>query len=56
MYSKNFFTGVGVGMVAGSALGMMISPRNRRHSGKSVVGRCLRNMSEMIDDVSDVLK
>ena len=56
MNSKNFFTGLGVGMVAGSALGMMVSPRSRRPSGKSMVVRCLRNMSEMIDDVSEVLK
>ena len=53
MSSRNFVTGLGMGIVAGSALGMLIAPRQKKIPGKSMVGRCLRNMGEVIDDVSD---
>ncbi len=55
MNSKRFLTGMGVGFVAGSAVGMMVAPRMNR-SGKSVVGRCLKSMGEVIDNVTDILR
>ena len=53
MSNRNFITGLGMGIVAGGALGMLISPRQKKADGKSMVGRCLRRMGEVIDDVSD---
>ena len=55
MNCKHFITGMGMGIVAGSAIGMLVNPRNHR-SGKSMVGRCLKSMGEVIDNVTDVLK
>ena len=52
MNRNKFISGMGIGIVAGSALGMLISPRSR----KSTVGRALKNMGSVIDNVSDMLK
>ena len=54
METKRFLTGMGLGMVAGGALGMMVSPR-RRSGGKHMVSRALRGMGDVIDDVTAVL-
>ena len=54
MNNKPFLTGMGMGVVAGSAIGMLVSPRPRR--GKSTTARFLRNVGSVIDDVSAVLK
>ena len=56
MSSRNFITGMGMGLVAGSAIGMLVSPRTRSTASKTVVGRCLKNMGSVIDDVTDALK
>ena len=53
MESKNFMTGLGIGMVAGSAIGMMVAPK--RNSGKKTISRALKGMGDVIDDVSSVL-
>ena len=53
MESKNFMTGLGIGMVAGSAIGMMMSPK--RSNGKKTISRALKGMGDVIDDVSSVL-
>ena len=54
METKRFLTGMGLGMVAGGALGMMVSPR-RHSAGKHMVSRALRGMGDVIDDVTAVL-
>jgi len=54
MEKKRFLMGVGLGMVAGSALGMMAVPR-RRNDGRKMVSRALKGMGDVIDDVSAVL-
>ncbi len=59
MSSRNFITGIGMGLIAGSALGMLVSPRTRQNGGtggRSMVGRCLKSMGNVIDDVSEALK
>ena len=57
MCSKTtFLTGLGMGMVAGSAVGMMIaSDSGKKNNGKNMVARCLRNMGDVIDDVSSAM-
>ena len=54
MDSKRFWMGMGVGMVAGRALGMMAVPR-KRNDGKRMVSRALKGMGDVIDDLSAVL-
>ena len=58
MMSSKFYSGMGMGLVAGSAIGMLISPRTRsgKDCGKSTVGRCLRNMGSIVDGFSDMLR
>ena len=54
MDNKRFLMGVGVGMVAGSALGMAVAPK-KRAEGKRMISRALKGMGDVIDDVSTVL-
>ena len=56
--NNSFYSGMGMGLVAGSAIGMLISPRTRggKDCGKSTVGRCLRNMGSIVDGFSDMLR
>ena len=54
MDRKQFLMGVGLGMVAGSALGMATAPR-RRSDGRKVVSRALKGMGSVIDDVSAMM-
>ena len=55
--NNKFYSGMGMGLVAGSAIGMLISPRNRgKDCGKSAVGRCLRSMGSVVDGFSDMLR
>ena len=58
MMSSKFYSGMGMGLVAGSAIGMLISPRTRgnKDCGKSTVGRCLRSMGSVVDGFSDMLR
>ena len=53
MDSKRFLMGMGLGMVAGGALGMVVAPR--KTPGKRTVSRALRGMGAVIDDVSALL-
>ena len=55
METKRFITGLGIGMVAGGAVGMMMAPKARRNDGKKMISRALKGMGEVIDDVSAVL-
>ena len=54
MDSRKFMTGLGIGMVAGGAVGMMVSRGMRRSDGKKMVSRALKSMGDVIDDVSSV--
>jgi len=54
MDSKRFWMGMGIGMVTGSALGMMAAPR-KRNDGKKMISRALKGMGDVIDDVTAAL-
>ena len=54
MNSKRFLMGVGLGMVAGSALGMVAAPK-RRNDSKRMVSRALKGMGNVIDDVTTLM-
>ena len=55
MNSKIFFTGLGLGMVAGGTLGMVMAPGMKKSQGKHMVSRALKGMGDVIDDVSEAL-
>jgi len=52
METRRFITGLGIGMVAGGAVGMMMAPKARRNDGKKMLSRALKGMGDVIDDVS----
>ena len=54
MESKKFMAGLGLGMVAGGAIGMMMAAP-KRNSGKKSISRALKGMGDVIDDVTSVL-
>ena len=57
MMSSKFYSGMGMGLVAGSAIGMLIYPRTRqKDNAKSMVSRCLRNMGDVVDSFSDMMR
>lgn len=54
METRQIMTAVGVGMVAGGALGMIAAPRMRQSRSKKLLSRALKGMGDVIDDVSVV--
>ncbi len=54
MENRKMMTALGIGMVAGGAVGMMVSGRMKRTDGKKMISRALKGMGDVIDDVSAV--
>ena len=52
MNKKNFYVGMGMGIMAVSAAAMVMRPRKKRCM-KSAVGKALHTMGEMADSVCD---
>lgn len=51
MNNMSFIKGIGVGMIVGSAVGMVVSPRKRRGGlGKAIksIGTAVENVTETI--------
>lgn len=46
-----FIKGVGIGMIAGAAVGMMISPKTRKKVMKSMPVRAIRSIGEAVEDM-----
>ena len=55
MDNRKFVTGLGLGMIAGGAIGMMMSPQTRRSDTKKMLSRALKGMGDVIDDVTSAL-
>ena len=55
MNNGRFITGLGIGMVAGGALGMVFAP-GKKHGARNAVSRALRSMGDVVDGVSDVFR
>ena len=55
MDNRRFVTGLGLGMLAGGAVGWMMIPPNRRSDAKKKLDRALKGMGGVMRDVSDVL-
>lgn len=54
METKRFLTGLGLGMAAGGAIGMMLRPKMKVTAGRNMVSRALRSMGDVVDEVADV--
>lgn len=55
MNSRTFFTGLGIGMIAGGTLGMVMAPNPKKSEGKHMVSRALKGMGDVIDEVTEAL-
>ncbi len=55
MCDKTFVIGLGLGMVAGSMLGRMMAPKPKKSPCQAMMERCIKNVGNVIEDVSDVL-
>ena len=54
MNKKNFYIGMGMGLLVGGISAMAMRPKKNR-SARSVVGRTLRTMGDVADSVSDIM-
>ncbi len=54
MDNRRFMTGLGLGMIAGGAVGWMMSPPVRRSDTKKMLSRTLKGMGDVINDVAGV--
>ena len=54
MNKKNFYMGMGMGIVVGSLSALAMRPK-RNKGMKSMVGRTLRGLGEVADSVSDIM-
>ena len=52
MDNRKVMTALGIGMVAGGAVGMMVSSRMKRSDGQKMIRKALKGMGDVIDDVS----
>ena len=51
MKMGTFFRGVGIGMVAGAAVGLMMSPKTKKRMLKSKPVRAIRSIGEAVEDM-----
>ena len=56
MNGMNFAKGMGIGLIVGSAIGMAAAnPQNKKAMKKSTLGRALRNIGEVIENVGETM-
>ena len=53
MNKTNFYVGMGMGIVVGSAAAMAMRPKRR--CAKSMLGKTLRTMSDVADSISGTM-
>lgn len=53
MMKHQFLQGIGLGMVAGSVLGMMAAPKKK--SMKRTAEKMVRNLGEAVENISDTM-
>lgn len=51
--NSNFYKGIGVGIMVGSAVGMAV--KTTRPESKNAWGKTLKSMGEVVENVSSVL-
>ncbi len=52
MNKRNFYVGMGMGLIVGAAAMAM---RSRKNTPKSVLGRTLKTIGEVSDSISDIM-
>ncbi|MDR3150051.1 MAG: hypothetical protein LBT88_08620 [Oscillospiraceae bacterium] len=50
-----FLKGIGVGTAIGVAVGAIISPKHRKSSAKTVVGKAVRSFGEIVDSIASTV-
>lgn len=53
MGKMSFLKGMGAGLMVGACVGMMMAPRKK--TGKKAVGRAVKAVGEVIDEISSVI-
>ena len=53
MNKRNFYVGMGMGLMVGSAV--VLAMRPKKNGVKTVVGKTLKTMGEVADSVSELL-
>lgn len=53
MNKKNFYVGMGMGLLVGTCAAFAVHPKKR--CVKSVLGKTLKTMGEVADSISDVM-
>ena len=53
MNMKNFYFGMGMGLMVGSAAVAMMRPK--KHGMKSIMGKTLKTMGEVADSISEAM-
>lgn len=53
MCSVNFIKGMGIGLIVGSAIGMAACAPSKCNKKKSVVGKALKTMGDLFENISD---
>jgi gas vesicle protein len=51
--NMSFLKGMGMGIVAGSVISMVVMPR--KSGSKKTIGRYLRNVGDIIENVTDAM-
>lgn len=51
--NMSFLKGMGMGIVAGSVISMVVMPK--KSGGRKTVGRYLRNVGDIIENVTDAM-
>lgn len=51
MNNKQFFKGIGLGMVTGAAIGMALAPRPK--SMKSAAGKAIKAVGDVVENIAE---
>ena len=53
MTSMNLVKGMAIGIVVGSAIGACVTPSRRN---RNIIGKALRTMGEVVENITDTLR
>ena len=56
MTDKTFWLGMGLGMVAGASAAKLMNPKPKKSTYQTVMERCIKNVGDVLEDVTEVLK
>ena len=51
----NFAKGMGIGLIVGSVVGMTVSGPQKKQNKKTVVGRALKTMGDIVENIGDFI-